>query len=287
METYWASMKKLFFNIVLLVLSPLMNYGQVCISFTDKITVVQNEQLASYFDRQIEVFGLTIYAEPSVPHDKLVYVATVWAELIDNNEDGIVDDPKILDQLALSQAIMPVFGSQKSKAIRNIEKLIGDDQLGAILWAEEINPASPGIVGEDATVEELLHTMNSIGHVAVYPELFYLEPGSSALTEALDEARGGQFIKHPRRYPDEAWFHYDDRTCDYQCMAIEYLYWAILANMNTLNAIDPEVYEMIKGEWELIDRNALRSDELMWKLLNESDVILPSRSPDGCYTPSN
>lgn len=272
---------------MLFMLCSLTNYGQTCTSFQEQITPVQNEQLASFFDRQIDVFGLTIYVEPSVSQEKLVYVATVWAELMDNNEDGIVDDAKILDQLTLSQAIMPVFGSEKSKAIRKIEKLIGDDQLGAILWAEEINPTFPGIVGEDATVEELLHTMNSIGHVAVYPKLFYLEPGSSALTEALDEARGGQFIKHPRRYPDEAWFHYDDRTCDYQCMAIEYLYWAILANMNTLHDIDLEVYKMIKREWELIDRNALRSDELMWKLLNESDVILPSRSPDGCYTPSN
>ena len=51
----------------------------------------------------------------------------------------------------------------------------------------------------------------------------------------MDVARGGQFIQHPGNYPPEAWYHYDDYTCDYECMAVEYLYWCIVTDMGILS----------------------------------------------------
>ena len=45
------------------------------------------------------------------------------------------------------------------------------------------------------------------------------------ITLAMDHARGGHFSEVPDEYPDEAWYHYDDETCGYECMAIEYMYW--------------------------------------------------------------
>ena len=77
-------------------------------------------------------------------------------------------------------------------------------------------------------MEEVVHVINAIGHTNIYPSAFSVEPNSSLLTTAMDVARGGQFIQHPNNYPPEAWYHYDDYTCDYECMAIEYLYWCIV-----------------------------------------------------------
>ena len=57
-----------------------------------------------------------------------------------------------------------------------------------------------------------MHTINHIGHVHLYPDAFGLEPNSSLLTDAMDEARGGQFVDHPGEYPEDAWYHYDDVT---------------------------------------------------------------------------
>jgi len=45
--------------------------------------------------------------------------------------------------------------------------------------------------GSDASVEEIMHTINHVGHLEIYPEAFGLEPDSSLLTEAMDIARGG------------------------------------------------------------------------------------------------
>ena len=50
-----------------------------------------------------------------------------------------------------------------------------------------------------------MHTINHVGHVNVYPDAFGLEPDSSLLSDAMDVARGGQFVSHPSNYPEEAW----------------------------------------------------------------------------------
>ena len=55
-------------------------------------------------------------------------------------------------------------------------------------------------MGYDATVEEVLHTINTCGHVDAYPQLYSLEPNSSYLTSAMDIARGGQWINLPDAY---------------------------------------------------------------------------------------
>ena len=38
----------------------------------------------------------------------------------------------------------------------------------------------------------------------------------------------------PKKYPKEAWYTYYDITCDYKCMAIEYLYWGVATYLGFL-----------------------------------------------------
>ena len=220
--------------------------------------------------------------------DRIVsQVASVAAELLDNNEDGTVDDPLIEASLTELNTIMPVFQSENGNSIDIFFDNLGDDGCtGAVLFRNEIDPNQPGHWGSDATVEEVLHTINSCGHVEVYPSLYALEPNSSYLTGAMDIARGGQFITMPNSYPDEAWYHYDDWTCEYDCMAMEYLYWCIVTYMGILS--DAQTCAGISNEWEPCTPELFEStDTLMFNLVNDTENMLPQLAPDGNYCPAN
>ena len=104
------------------------------------------------------------------------------------------------------------------------------------------------------------------------------------MSEAMDLARGGQFINMPSQYPEEAWYHYDDWTCDYECMAIEYFYWCEVSYMGILD--DIQTCNGIDNEWELCTPELFQStDILMYELISDISNKLPQNAPDGNYCP--
>ena len=106
-------------------------------------------------------------------------------------------------------------------------------------------------------------------------------PGSR-LTDAMDLARGGRFVRVPRTYPEGAWYHYDDRTCDYGCMAAEYLYWALTSKLGAQNF--PGRAREIADEWGCPTPQLLEErDPAVNELLAEHRPRLPQRLPDGGY----
>jgi len=241
-----------------------------------------NEPAFADFKSYAEVFGLRVYAEAGLTDAQVLHVVTVLAELIDNDEDGKVDDPAVVDALQTAGFIMPMFTSETSSAMRTFERNYTGNGVSAVLFADEVDPTQPGVWGMDATVEELIHTINHRGHVSVYPYAFGISPGTSALTEAMDVARGGQFLSVPTQYPKEAWYHYDDRTCDYECMAIEYLYWVLVTNMGLLDT--PRICEGIANEWEPCSKSQLQSiDTRAYTLIHNTAYTVPMRAPDGTY----
>ncbi|SVC23507.1 uncharacterized protein METZ01_LOCUS276361, partial [marine metagenome] len=174
------------------------------------------------FSKYINVLGcFEVYAQQNISDEKVLHVAAVAAELLDNDEDGVVDDEALFNELQYQQALMPVFTYDGNSCMDDFEDHYDGDGVSAVLFRNEIDPTQPGHWGDDATVEEVLHTINHVGHVSIYPDIFDLSPNSSIISDAMDIARGGQFIEVPNNYPEDAWYHYDDWTCDYECMAIE------------------------------------------------------------------
>ena len=246
-----------------------------------------NQSGMACFTKYVEVFGLGVYAESGLSDEQVLHAADVLAELLDNDEDGVVDDQALLSRLQDMNALVPMFNSEEideSPALLDFEENYNGNGAGAVLFADEVDPENPGLWGADATIEEIMHTINHIGHVHLYPDAFGLQPNSSLLTDAMDEARGGQFIEHPGEYPEDAWYHYNDVTCQYDCMAIEYLYWAQVANMELLN--DTETCEGIDDEWQPCSKELLESmDALIYALITDPQYMLPQIAPDGQYNP--
>ena len=244
-----------------------------------------NNSALSCFSKYVNVLDcFNIYAESSISDEKVLHVAAIAAELLDNDEDGIVDDELILETLQSEQALMPIFTSDGNACMSQFENNYNGDGVSAVLWRNEIDPSNPGNWGDDATVEEVLHTINHVGHVNIYPNTFSLQPNSSMLSEAMDIARGGQFLTVPQNYPDEAWYHYDDWTCDYECMAIEYLYWSIVSYLGILDS--PQTCNGIDNEWELCTPELFEStDVLMYSIIANQNYKIPQSAPDGNYCP--
>ena len=246
-----------------------------------------NQSGMACFTKYVEVFGLGVYAESGLSDEQVLHAADVLAELLDNDEDGVADDQALLSRLQNMSALVPMFNSEEtdeSPALLDFMENYNGNGASAALFANEVDPDHPGLWGSDATIEEIMHTINHIGHTSLYPDAFGLQPSSSLLSDAMDEARGGQFIEHPGDYPEDAWYHYDDVTCDYECMAIEYIYWAQVANMDLLN--DTATCEGIDDEWQPCSKELLESmDVRIHALVTDPQYMLPQIAPDGQYNP--
>ena len=275
-------MKKLLF---LLFTLPIFGIAQNTVCFTIDPNPV-NGIAFSGFTKYVDVLGcFFIVAESTIPDAKVLHAAAVAAELLDNNEDGIVDDPLIESQLQNEQAFMPIFSSEGSNAENLLFNNYNGNGASAVLYKNEMDPSQTGHWGSDATVEEVIHTINHVGHTNVYPSVFSMQPNSSLMSDAMDVARGGQFMTIPNPYPASAWYHYDDWTCDYECMMIEYMYWAIVSYMGILD--DAQTAAGIANEWEPYNATLLQStDILMYDLITDPQYKLPLLAPDGNYCPN-
>jgi len=275
------------FKILLLFFSISYLNAENTVCFEIENNPHPNNVALGCFSKYVNVLDcFEIYAEASVQDDKVLHAAAIAAELLDNDEDGIVDDPALFQKLQEEQALMPIFTSEWSSCLDNFEQNYNGDGVSAILFRNEMDPNEPGHWGADASVEEIIHTINHVGHVALYPEIFAIQPNSSIMSDAMDIARGGQFLSVPNQYPESAWYHYDDWTCDYECMAIEYLYWCIVSYMGILD--DMQTCNGIANEWEPCTPELFeQTDIIMHSVVSDLNNNLPQLAPDGNYCPQN
>ena len=91
----------------------------------------------------------------------------------------------------------------------------------------------------------------------------------------MDIARGGRFARVPHRYPANAVYHYDDRSCDYACQVTEFTYWAI-TSMRGQQQMPGRAAE-IDDEWQLNSPAAITAGfpELAAFLARPEFALLP------------
>lgn len=228
----------------------------------------------SIITKKVEVFGLYIYATDTTGDDKLLHAANILAEYIDNDEDGIPDNPKIMKALIEGRGAIVMRKTDR-------ERITGQHPEGQGLYDEETIPNAKAQGRFDASLEEVLHMVTDVGWAGAYPSVFGREPGTE-ISNALDKARGGGFEVVPERYPDNAWFTYYDETCDYDCQNSEYIYWVLTSILGVQDF--PGRYEQIKDEWRLNTRKKVQhGDPAAYELFTDPKYQLPTVLPDGKY----
>jgi len=239
------------------------------------------------FDRQVDVFGLTVYATENVPDAKLIHAAGVLAQYLDNDADAQPDNSLVIRALRKSKGVVFMFESERVferiDIHRHIPERVWNEMLTIGLFAEETLPEGSTRGRFDATLEEVLHLVTSGGYSRAYPEIFGERRGSE-IARAMDTARGGHFRRVPRQYPRTAWYSYDDRSCDYTCQITEYFYWGLTSLLGAQQY--PGRASEIHREWKLNTAEKLkRGDPALYRLLTDSKYRFPTRIPDGRYNP--
>ena len=266
--------------------------------------------MEKFFNKYINVFGVTIAAMPKTPVPEIIHAAKVYAQLIDNDENFIPDDRKIFEY------------HQKDPEGRNLLIVLVDTKAldnawiafepGQPFWvpAQALRPGHSGVGhsrdGEyDIAVEELFHKYGKALQ-SVYAKDFGLpdeEAGdmwSSTLSDAMDRARGIDRTVKPVAgrwvYPEGAWYTYDATSCGWGCQVDEYLWhiWATNIGYYELLTRQPEApkeeakprgwCENIHSEWKPCTRQELKEmDFAAYQLINNRDYQLPARIPFGEY----
>ena len=247
------------------------------------------ECMRGSFDKFVEVYGVYVVGSPGAPMYKVMHTAGVLAQYLDNDENGLPDDPRVVSYLSNNNYIVPVWSvSDRENFWENARGSYCEDNIGmaASMYYDEDQWAIGGIqkTGQwDTNLEEVWHVV-SAGWYEVYPK--YFGNKESMLHEAMDKARGGKFVEVPSKYPKSAWYTYNDKGCSYECQAHEYFYWILMANINALNLSYTDKCSP-NDEWNICNRFDLKKmDILAYELLNNYDFIFPTKIPNGEYKPN-
>ena len=245
-----------------------------------KITGVSesDKNYFKYFCKTTEIFGIKIYATNKVDNEKVLHAASILAEYLDNDEDGQVDNQKVVDKLIEKNVWLLLVKNESDQ--NDAERINLKNSNYQDLRDEEITLVN-GSPRFDASLEEVLHLITQHGYAKVYPEVFGEKKGSK-IADAMDIARGGYFKKVPNEYPTNAWYTYNDESCDYSCQITEYTYWALTSILGGQDFNGR--FDEIKDEWKLNTKEKVKNNDIdVYNLLTKSEYKLPTKLPDGKY----
>ena len=240
------------------------------------------KSLGKLFDRREKVFGVHVFGASEVNDYKFDHAVNILREYLDNDGDGKADSKKLVKSLKREKAVLTIFSDEDQlqefidKHERKFEKAKANFQD---LLDFEIITASDNSNQFDASLEEVFHLISDNGYSEVYPKQFGNEK-DSVIGGLMNNARGGYFQKVPNKYPKDAYYTYDDKTCDYDCQITEYFYWGMTSILGGQNA--PGRLEQIQDEWRLnTPAKVEERDPELFELLTNPKYSLPTVLPDG------
>ena len=235
---------------------------------------IQNA-INEFFPIKIEVYGVKIIGTEATPRKDIKKAAKVLKQWLDNNGDNKPDNSLVVDELIKNNAIL-AMGKTENDLENSFDNLI-DVLEESDVDVDNFERSLIGLISDEpniAYMEEILHLVTQVGYANAYPEVFGEFKGSR-ISKAMDIARGGFFKITPKVYPDNSWYHYYDKSCDYSCMITEYFYWSL----TSLLGAQINRYDEISEEWELNTPKKMERDKLMMELLQDKKYQIPKRLP--------
>jgi len=265
------------------------------IQCTEQIHFPVTESGIPEYPFKMSVFGIPMFASPAWSEEKLSHVSSILAELLDQDEDGCADDQSVLKEITTykeeglsASALLPTLQDDVDFKTERIMRKAG--YFIAIVEAEdETIPECSGLNFTatccDASIEELFHLVTAVGHTNAYPNIFGFDWDTrSDMTDAVDLARGGRFHDVPNKYPNSAWYTYYDKTCEYTCQGVEYLWWGYCAYSGVCEGRSgAEDYE---SEFRYLTKSQFEAGDVkLSKLFQDSGELytLPTNPVDGKY----
>ena len=201
--------------------------------------------------------------------------AKILKQWLDNNGDDKPDNSLVVDELIKNNAILAMGKTENDleNSFDNLMDILEDSDMDI----DDFERSLIGLISDEpniAYLEEILHLVTQVGYANAYPEVFG-EFNGSKISKAMDIARGGFFKITPKAYPEDSWYHYHDKSCDYSCMITEYFYWSL----TSLLGAQINRYDEISEEWELNTPKKMKRDKLMMELLQDKKYQIPKRLP--------
>lgn len=234
--------------------------------FADQTNPVPTCQ-AAMFDKSAVVFdAILICGTNAVPADKLTHAANVAAEWLDNDEDGQVDEPRLLETLKTNKPILLMSGNGFNNTAMDSLMNTFSDYRAQDLYASETNPGG----GErDASQEEIHHLIINAGWQSLFPTVF-----SESASDNSDLYQAWKFAD------ENSYYVYNDPTCDDSCKVTEFVYLATAAYMEKGTEAD-----LASDEMRLKTRSALSETiPAVIQIFESADYAYPTNHwPDGTY----
>jgi hypothetical protein len=267
-----------------------------------------------------EAFGVN-FVGTNKAKSKLPHLATVFAELIDQDNDGCADDPNIMAAILAHSKKLGVgykgtilvqedkgqssgpFGFLGSNMdnLLNKAKIHELQQLAPFEIKPQCTKAKKFTAGcKDASQEELFHVITSSGASYAYNKIFGEFPTTlnSKVQLAMDKARGGKKILTTpstlAKYPKSAWYTNIDQSCKYiatdGCQVTEYIWFGFCSYSGLCEKLDAITSEKPKLEFKYLKKSdLLAKDKLLSALFLASTnktaaYRLPTIAADGKYT---
>ena len=183
-----------------------------------------------------EVFGIPVLGTATVSDDAIKHAANMLASYLDNNFDGVADDPALLATFSSGLYGIVVYADATEEA--SLASTFGSFAVNRTfgVYQNEMNSyQGDGVSGQrDLASEKILKNMLMPRISGLYTDLSTTRP--TALTTALDAARGGyqEGGVAGYNYPAFAWYT-DPTGLNYNDLCYEYMYLLVATMTGSLN----------------------------------------------------